>query len=158
MLTSYKGKKAVSLVEVLIAMALLSTLALPMGMFLMEYMKGSSQIGDYYQILNLVEQKLEIAMKMPFHEVPNGKTTDTLLKNSKGPDLDLKPSQVAKSMVKFQLEAETLPIEFAALKDSFSGLLQRARVEEGMKRLKLRAEWGEKGKHNIELIAWRANL
>ncbi len=158
MLTSHKGKKAVSLVEVLIAMALLSTLALPMGMFLMEYMKGSSQIGDYYQILNLVEQKLEIAMKMPFHEVPTGKTSDALLKNSKGPDLDLRSSQVAKSKVKFKLEAEILPVEFAALKDSFSGLLQRARVEEGMKRLKLRAEWGEKGKHNIELIAWRANL
>lgn len=151
-------RKAVSLIEVLIAMAMLSTLALPMGMFLHEYVRGSSQLGDYYQILNLVEQRLETAMEMPFNSIPDGQSTGILIENDSGSDLDLRPVEVAKEVVKFRLSAETLPVEFAALKDAFSGQLQRARVEEGMKRLELVAEWGDKGKHNIKLLAYKANL
>lgn len=158
MLASQMGKRAISLVEVLIAMAVLSTLALPMGMFLIEYARGSSQLGDYYQTLNLVEQKLETAMDMPFQLVPEGLTTDKLIENPFGMALDLRQTEVAKSLVKFSLQVEVIPVEFAALKDSFSGQLQRARVEEGMKRLEVTAEWGEKGKHNIRLVAYKANL
>lgn len=153
-----RARKAVSLIEVLIAMAMLSTLALPMGMFLHEYVRGSSQLGDYYQILNLVEQRLETAMEMPFNSIPDGQSTGILIKNDSGSDLDLRPVEVAKEVVKFRLSAETLPVEFAALKDAFSGQLQRARVEEGMKRLEIVAEWGDKGKHNIKLLAYKANL
>ncbi|GAB4277691.1 MAG: hypothetical protein Kow0029_20570 [Candidatus Rifleibacteriota bacterium] len=153
-----KTKKAISLVEVLIAMAMLSTLALPMGMFLIEYARGSSQLGDYYQILNQLEQRLEIAMKIPFELVPVGVSTDVLIKNDKGMDLDLRKVEIARNLVTFKLETEILPVEFAALKDSFSGQLQRARVEEGMKRLEITAEWGDKGRHNIKLVAYRAKL
>lgn len=153
-----RARKAVSLIEVLIAMAMLSTLALPMGMFLHEYVRGSSQLGDYYQILNLVEQRLETAMEMPFNSIPEGQSTGILIENASGSDLDLRPVEVAKEVVKFRLSAETLPVEFAALKDAFSGQLQRARVEEGMKRLELVAEWGDKGRHNIKLLAYKANL
>ena len=155
---SLQRRKAISLVEVLIAMAILSTLALPMGMFLIEYARGSSQLGDYYQILNLVEQRLEVAMEMPFEKVPDGNSTSVLIENPFGASLDLRPVEVAKEVVKFTLSAETLPVEFAALKDSFSGQLQRARVEDGVKRLELKAIWGKKGQHNITLIAYRANL
>lgn len=158
MLVSPNGKRAISLVEVLIAMAMLSTLALPMGMFLVEYARGSSQLGDYYQTLNLLEQKLEIAMEMPFNDVPIGTSADVLVKNPTGMDLDLRPAEVAKINVKFSLTVDLIPVEFAALKDSFSGHLQRARVEKGMKRLEIVAAWGKKGKHQIRLIAYRANL
>ncbi len=147
-----------SLVEVLIAMAMLSTLALPMGMFLIEYARGSSQLGDYYQILNLVEQKLEIAMELPFSAVPEGESSGVFIENSSGAGLDLRIAEVAKEKVRFKLVVETLPVEFAALRDSFSGQLQRARVEQGMKRLELTAEWGDKGRHNIKLLAYKANL
>ncbi|MFZ5950685.1 MAG: type IV pilus modification PilV family protein [Candidatus Rifleibacteriota bacterium] len=152
------GRKAISLVEVLIAMAILSTLALPMGMFLVEYARGSSQLGDYYQILNMVEQRLEIAMDMPFARVPEGTTTNMLIDNPFGAELDLRPAEINKELVKFSLQVETLPVEFAAFKDSFSGQLQRARVEDGMKRLELTASWGNKGQHRINLIAYRGNL
>jgi hypothetical protein len=155
---NFSPRKAVSLVEVLIAMAMLSTLALPMGMFLIEYARGSSQLGDYYQILNLVEQKLEIAMEMPFNSVPDGESTGIFIENSSGAGLDLRIAEVAKEKVRFKLVVETLPVEFAALRDAFSGQLQRARVEQGMKRLELTAEWGDKGQHNIKLLAYKANL
>ncbi len=152
------GRKAISLVEVLIAMAILSTLALPMGMFLVEYARGSSQLGDYYQILNMVEQRLEIAMDMPFARVPEGTATNLLIDNPFGADLDLRSAEINKELVKFSLQVETLPVEFAAFKDSFSGQLQRARVEDGMKRLELTASWGNKGQHRINLVAYRGNL
>ncbi len=152
------SKKGLSLVEVLIAMAILSTLALPMGMFLIEYTKGSSQIGDYYQILNLVEQKLEATLSMPFNAIPTGVTSGKVVSNHFGQDLDLRPAQVQKVLVTFKLKAELVPVEFAVVKDAFSGQLQRARVEEGMKRLELTAYWGENDKHSVNLIAYKANL
>jgi hypothetical protein len=139
-------------------MAMLSTLALPMGMFLIEYSRGSSQLGDYYQVLNMVEQRLEITMKMPFHSIPVGKTEKALIENRSGMNLDLRTAEVGKNQIQFTLETEILPVEFAAMKDSFSGLLQRARVEQGIKRLELTAKWGKKRKHNIKLVAFKANL
>ncbi|MGM0599039.1 MAG: type IV pilus modification PilV family protein [Candidatus Rifleibacteriota bacterium] len=153
-----KSKKAISLVEVLIAMAVLSTLALPMSMFLIEYTRGSSELGDYYQILNQVEERLNIAMSMPFNRIPIGISKDVLIDNPFNVDLDLKQKQIAKNLVSFKLKVETLPAEFSAYKDSFSGILQRARVEEGLKKLIVSAEWGDDNRHHIELVAYRANL
>lgn len=147
-----------SLVEVLIALTMLSTLALPMFMFLVEYSRGSSQLGDYYQILNIVEEKLDTALAMNFIEIPTGESTDRLIESETGRNLDLRPVQVAKEIISFRLQAEIMPVEFAAMKDSFSGQLQRARVEDGMKRIEIIAEWGDRKKHNISLIAYKANL
>jgi hypothetical protein len=153
-----ESKKAISLVEVLIAMAVLSTLALPMSMFLIEYSRGSSQLGDYYQILNQVEERLNIAMSMPFNRIPIGLSEDVLIDNPFSMNLDLKQQKIGKNLVSFKLEVETLPAEFAAYKDSFSGILQRARVEEGLKKLVVSARWGDDKQHHIELVAYRANL
>lgn len=155
---NHSHRKAVSLVEVLIAIAMLSTLALPMGMFLIEYSRGSLQLGDYYQILNLVEQKLEIAMEMPFNSIPDGESSETFITNPSGVGLDLHVAEIAKKKVHFKLVVETLPVGFAALRDAFSGQLQRVRVEQGMKRLELTAKWGDKQQHNITLLAYKANL
>ena len=151
-------KNGISLVEVLIAIAILSTMALPMGMFIVEYAKGSSQIGDYYQILNLVEQKMEIALTMPFNEIPQGKTADKLIKNLNGQNLDLRPAQVAKTLVNFEMNSATFPVEFAAVKYANTGQLQRVRVEKGMKKIEIIARWGKKATHNLNLIAYKANL
>lgn len=149
---------AVSLVEVLIAMAILSTLALPMLMFIVEYSRGSSQLGDYYQILNLLEEKLEIAQSMNFAEIPGGETSGVLVESPTGHNLDLRPAEIAHEIVSFRMKAEVLPVEFAAMKDPLSGELQRARVEDGMKRIEIIAEWGGKRPHNLNLVAYKANL
>ena len=79
MLAIRNRQAAVSLVEVLIALAILSTLALPMLMFLVEYSRGSSQLGDYYQILNIVEEKLDTALALNFVDIPTGETDGKLI-------------------------------------------------------------------------------
>lgn len=157
-----RRQAAVSLVEVLIAMAILSTLALPMGMFLVEYNRGSSQLGDYYQILNILEEKLEGILAMSFHDIPEGEQADTLLEKEGKSVMDLRPVQVAGSLVYFKLRCEIVPVDFAALKDPASGELQKARVEDGMKKIEIIAHWGDKkgdkSKHSLNLVAYRANL
>ncbi len=149
---------AVSLVEVLVALAILSTLALPMLMFIVEYSRGSSQLGDYYQILNIVEEKLDAALAMDFVEIPAGETVSKLIESPTGRVLDLRPAEVAREIVTFRMRTEIMPAEFSAMKDSTSGQLQRARVEDGLKRIEIVAEWGDKKKHSINLIAYKANL
>jgi len=151
-------RAAVSLVEVLIAMAILSMLALPMGMFLVEYNRGSSHVGDYYQVLNLLEQKLETALALRFHAIPSGKTVASLLDSDGKTILDMAPAIVSNSKVHFTLNVESVSVDFIAMKDSVSGQVQRARAEDGMKRLEIIAEWGQKIKHSLNLIAYKANL
>lgn len=158
MLAIRNRQAAVSLVEVLIALAILSTLALPMLMFLVEYSRGSSQLGDYYQILNIVEEKLDTALAMDFAGIPTGETDGKLIKAENSRPLDLRPAQVGHEIVRFRIRAEMVTVEFSAMKDATSGQLQRARVEDGMKRIEITAEWGDKKKHNISLIAYKANL
>jgi hypothetical protein len=95
---------------------------------------------------------------MPFNRIPIGRSSGVLIDNPFSMDLDLRPAEIAQNEVHYSLTVDMMPIEFSALKDSFSGQLQRARVEEGMKRLEIVAEWGDKKQHNIRLIAYRANL
>ncbi|OGK08092.1 MAG: hypothetical protein A2W80_00165 [Candidatus Riflebacteria bacterium GWC2_50_8] len=158
MLRIWQKRAAISLVEVVFAMAILSTLALPMGMFLVEQTRGSSQLGDYYQILNLLEEKLEIALEMKFQDIPTGETRDVLVESEGGRALDLRPAEVARNLVSFRIRVELLPVSFSALKDAASSELQSVVAEDGMKKIEIFAEWGEKGRHNLNLVAYRSNL
>jgi len=158
MLRLIQKRAAISLVEIMIAMAILSTLALPMGMFLVEQMRGSSQLGDYYQILNLLEEKLETALEMRFHDIPVGEVHDRLIESEGARDLDLRPVEVARNLVRFRMNTEILPVSFSAMKDAVSGELQAVTLEDGMKRIEIVAEWGDKGRHNLNLVAYRSNL
>jgi len=158
MLCITNKRSAVSLVEIMIAMAILSTLALPMGMFLVEQMRGSSQLGDYYQILNLLEEKLETAIEMRFHDIPAGEVSDVLIESEGARDLDLRPAEVARNLVHFRMKTELLSVNLSAMKDAMSGELQSVVVEDGMKKIEIIAEWGEKGRHNLNLTAYRSNL
>ena len=158
MLRIRQKRAAVSLVEVMIAMAILSTLALPMGMFLVEQMRGSSQLGDYYQILNLLEEKLEIALEMRFQDIPVGEIKDMLVESEGSRGLDLCPAEVARNLVTFRMRSELLPVSLSALKSAASSELQSIVAEDGMKRIEIFAEWGEKRQHSLNLVAYRANL
>lgn len=153
-----RKQRAVSLVEVLIALAILSTLALPMGMFLIEYSRGSARLGDYYQAVNLVEQHLEMALSMHFSCIPLGEVSDTVITDDEGRQIDLRPVELSGKTIMFTMKTELIPVDFAALRDPHTRELQRARVEEGMKRIEVTAKWGDKGRQNISLISYRANL
>jgi hypothetical protein len=158
MLRNRQKRAAISLVEVMIAMAILSTLALPMGMFLVEQMRGSSQLGDYYQILNLLEEKLETALEIRFQDIPVGDIRDVLVESEGHRGLDLRPAEVARNIVSFRMRSELLPVNCAALKSATSSEIQSVNVEDGMKRIEIFAEWGEKRQHSLNLVAYRANL
>jgi prepilin-type N-terminal cleavage/methylation domain-containing protein len=158
MLRSWQKRAGVSLIEVMIAMAILSTLALPMGMFLVEQMRGSSQLGDYYQILNLLEEKLETVLDMRFQDIPVGDVKDVLVESQGSRGLDLRPAEVARNMVNFRMRCEMLPVNFSALKDAASNELESIVAEDSMKRVEIFAEWGDKRQHSLNLVAYRANL
>jgi prepilin-type N-terminal cleavage/methylation domain-containing protein len=153
-----RQKRAVSLVEVMIAMAILSTLALPMGMFLIEQMRGSSQLGDYYQILNLLEEKLETALDMRFHDIPSGEVHDVLVESDGHRGLDLRPAEISHNLVSFRMRSELIQISCAALKDAATSELQSVIVDDAMKRIEIQAEWGDRRQHRLNLVAYKANL
>lgn len=152
-----RKNKGISLVEILISLTMLSMLALPMGMFIVEYTKGSSDLGDRYQILNLVEQKMEAALALPFAKLPEKETNSVIVKNSKT-SLDLRPAQVGKAAVVYHMNVTTLPAEFSAVRDAYNGQLQNARVENGLKKIEIKAIWGKNKSRMIKLIAYKANL
>lgn len=154
---AHNKRNGISLVEVLIAITMLSTLALPLGMFIVEYTKGSSDLGDRYQILNLIEEKLEAALALPYNSIPDNVTTNKLI-NGGREKLDLRPSQVGKSLVNFSMRATSLPVEFSAVRDAYNGQLQNARVENGLKKIIIKAVWGKHNEHSEKLIAYKANL
>lgn len=158
MLRNRLKRAAISLVEVMIAMAILSTLALPMGMFLVEQLRGSSQLGDYYQILNLLEEKVDIALEMRFQDIPTGEVKDVLIESEGGRSLDLRPAEVARNLVSFRMRSELLSVSCSAMKDAASSELQTVVAEDGMKRIEIFAEWGDNRQHSLNLVAYRANL
>lgn len=158
MFSNRNRRSAISLVEVLIAMAILSTLALPMGMFLVEYNRGSSQLGDYYQILNLTEEKLEKILAMSFHDIPVGKNAGRLFEVDTRPVLDLRPAKIGNSLVKFEIVAELVNLEFSALRDAATFEMEKVKLDSAMKRIEVTASWGKESQHKISLLAYKAHL
>lgn len=154
-----KNRKAVSLIEVMIALAILSTLALPSFMFIFEYTKGGSDLGDRYEALNRVEERIEAALAMPFNLIPEGKTTEGIIEGENGRKLDLNPITLGNNSVEFECEVKILPVDFTLMRNYSTRQLQKVKVENGMKRITITAKWG-KGKkvQNVQLMAYKANL
>lgn len=154
-----KSRKAVSLIEVMIALAILSTLVLPSFMFIFEYSKGGSDLGDRYEVLNRAEERIEAALAIPFHLIPEGKTTKVVIEGENGRKLDLNPITLGNNTVEFECEVKTIPVDFTLMKNFSTRQLQKARLENGMKRITVTAQWG-KGKRaqNVQLMAYKANL
>ncbi len=151
----------ITLVEVLIALTILSTLLLPIGMFLVEYLRGSDSLGDFHQVMNLLEEKMEVALAQPFHRLPVGTSENVRLAGEArdpGDVLDLRPVEVGRNLVRFSLEVEMVPVEFSAILNPRNGTMDRRRVEDGLKRLTLVGTWGDKNQHRLDLVAFKADL
>ena len=96
---------------------------------------------------------------MNFYDIPDGKSTDVVIESENGRKLDLKPIKIGANEVSFDFEAETLPVSFAAMKDAETRQLQKATLDEGMKKITITANWGKgKRKQNIQMIVYKANL
>jgi len=148
----------ITLLEVLIAFTILSTLLLPLGMFLIEYLRGSDSLGDYHQVMNILEEKMEVAFAQSYSRIPLGVSENCRLASDEKNALDLRPVEVGRSLVKFSLNVELVPVEFSAIVEPASGKVQRTRLEDGMKKLTLRGVWGDKSRHSLDLVAYKADL
>lgn len=148
----------ITLVEVLIALTILSTLMLPLGMFLVEYLRGSDNLGDFHQVMNLLEEKMELALAQPFTRLPLGVSENTRLSNDARDALDLRPVEVGRNLVTFSLLVELVSVEFSAIKDPRTGQMERLHADDGLKRLTLKGTWGDKGQHMLDLVAFKADL
>lgn len=154
-----KNNQGVSLIEVMIALTILSSLILPGFMFIIEYTRGGSEIGDRFEILSRVEERLEAALAMPFADIPEGITTDKVIESENGRKLDLKPITISKRKVSFECSVEVLPVTFSAIKDYSTRQLQKITVEKGLKKVIITAKWGKSNREKkIDLIAYKANL
>ncbi|HOY66771.1 MAG TPA: prepilin-type N-terminal cleavage/methylation domain-containing protein [Candidatus Ozemobacteraceae bacterium] len=157
-------RRAVTLLEVLIALTILSTVLLPVGMFMVEYLRGSSELGEYHQVMNILEEKMETALALPFDALPVGRSKNVRLGHDadetgkRSVTLDLRPVQVGVEEVGFELEVEPVPLEFSAVADPDTGRMERTRLEASYKRLILRAGWGSRSRHNLDLVAYKADL
>lgn len=153
-----RPKRGVTLLEVLIAMTILSTILLPIGMYLLEYVKGSNDLGNFHKVMNILEEKMEVALSQPFEAIPVGLTENRKITYSGKDALDLRSIALGDDTVKFSVLVETVPLEFSAIADAGTGHLDRARVEEGMKRFTMKATWGKKQDHAFDLVAYKADL
>ncbi len=154
----FKVSKGISLVEVMVALTILSMLALPGFMFLFEYTKDGSRVGDYYQVLNALETRMEQAYAMDFLSLPVGETKDREVKGANGQNLDLRPSQISNNLVSFKMTVEVMPLSFSALEGPSSTRLRRVHAEDLYKKVNLTAYWGKNERHKVELLAYKANL
>ena len=154
-----KNNKGVSLIEVMTALTILSTLILPSFMFLFEYAKGGSEIGDRFEVLNRIEERLESALAMPFNDIPEGLSKDITIESENGRKLDLKPLKIGNKQVSFECSVEIIPMTFEAMKDYKTHQLQKATIENGLKKITIIAKWG-KGNYNqrVQLTVYKANL
>ncbi|MBF0498725.1 MAG: prepilin-type N-terminal cleavage/methylation domain-containing protein [Candidatus Riflebacteria bacterium] len=151
-------KPGITLVEMLVALSILSTILLPIGMFLVEYLRGSNELGDSHQVMNLLEEKMELVLTRPFSAIPIGSTEGKAVIFEGRSVIDLRPVDLGVQKVSFSLNVEVVPVEFSAIADPKTGRIERATVDDGMKRLTLRAVWGRKGERFLDLVAYKADL
>ncbi len=154
-----KNNQGISLIEVMTALTILSTLILPLFMFLIEYAKGGSDIGDRFEILNRIEERLETALSMPFDTIPEGLSKDITIESENGKTLDLKPIKISNKQVSFECMVETIPTNFEAIKNYNTHQIQRAKIENGLKKITITAKWGkDNNSREIQLMVYKANL
>lgn len=154
-----KNNQGISLIEVMTALTILSTLILPAFMFLIEYVKGGSDIGDRFEILNRIEERLDTALAMPFNDIPDGLSKDIIIESGNGRKLDLKPIKISNKLVSFECMTETIPMNFEAIKNYTTHQIQRAKIENGLKKITITAKWGkDNNSQKIQLMVYKANL
>jgi hypothetical protein len=141
-----------------VAITILSTILLPIGMYLIEYLKGSTELGNSHQVMAILAEKMEGLLSQPYSFIPAGTTAGKRIMHDEIEVIDLRPMDVGPSMVAFTLQVELVPVEFTAIGDPSNGTLERAKLDEGMKRLTLKAAWGKKNEHFFDLVAFKADL
>jgi prepilin-type N-terminal cleavage/methylation domain-containing protein len=151
-------KKGVTLLESLIALTIVSTILLPISLFLLEYMKGTGELGTLHQVINILEEKMEQALQKPYAALPTGVTENRRITHEGKEVVDLHTIDLAGTEVALSLQVDVVPVEFSAIGSAESGGLERSKVEDGYKRLVLTATWGKKKRESFDLVAYKADL
>lgn len=153
-----RSPRGITLLEVLVGITLLTTVLLPIGMFLIEYLRGSTELGNSHQVISLVEEKMETALAQPFEAIPIGLSENRRLVHDGRETIDLRPMELGPETVRFTMNVEALPVEFSAIADLSSGRIEKVKVDDGFKKITVRAVWGRKSQHFFDLTAYKANL
>ncbi len=153
-----RPRQGITLLEVLVGFTLLTTVLLPIFMFLVEYLRGSTELGNSHQVISLVEEKMETALGQPFEALPIGLTENRRLVYDGRETIDLRPMELGPETVKFTMNVEAVPLEFSAIADGVSGRVEKVKVDDGFKKITVRAVWGRKSEHFFDLTAFKANL
>ena len=153
------SRAAVTLVEVLVALTILSTIMIPVGMFMSQTFRGSADLTLASQVLNLLETTLEEALNLPFARLPVGTLSNMALRDEGGTLLlDLNPHEVGGEPVALTLEVEMAPVTLNILSDPATGDSVQKKLAQSLKRLHLIARWGKEQQHALDLGAWKADL
>lgn len=152
-------RRAISLIEVMIILAILSLFVLPGFMLMKEYSRGGNTISERYEILSFLEERLETALALPFADIPEGVKSDVIIDGGNGLKLDLKPIVVAGKVITFECKTEILNLDFSAYRDYDSRQIKSITLENGMKRITITARWG-KGTYiqDLSLTSYKADL
>lgn len=150
--------RGISLVEVLIVLALLSSLLLPLGMYLAEYMRGSTSLGEFHQVLNIIEERMELALSYPYNDLPVGLVENRHIPHRSGPGIDLRSVTVGDNLVHLSLDVTVIPLDFSVVVNPAVGEVRRFSAENSMKKLFLKAVWGRNNEHSLDLTAYKADL
>ena len=155
-LYSKKNSHAVSLVEIMPFMAILSILILPLLILFSEYSRGDSVLKENYEVLSAVEERIETVLAMSFSDLLVGERQDVLIESKNGIKLDLRPiSIVNNKKVYFKCIVEEFPVSFSSIKNIKTDNHQRIILDKAMKKVTIIANWGKK---DIKLICFKSNL
>ncbi len=157
---SKKNSHAVSLVEIMPIMAILSILILPLFILVTEFNSGNSTLKEDYEVLASVEAKIETVMAMPFSDLPEGESQNVLIESKNGIKLDLRPiSIVNNKTVYFKCLVENFPVSFSSIKNKSTNNYKKVTIENGMKKVTVTANWGKKENlKTVKLICYKSNF
>ena len=157
---SKKNSHAVSLVEVMPIMAILSILILPLLILVTEYNRGDFSLKENYEVLASVEEKIETVLAMSFSDLIEGERQNVIIESKNGIKLDLRPVFINNKIVNFKCIVETFPVAFSPIKsNATNNNYKRINLENGMKKVTIIANWGKKDRmKTIELICYKSNL
>lgn len=157
---SLNNRTAISLLEILIAFAIFSIVLLPITIFFIEYFRTAGDVSFLHQVTSLLEEKMEVALSLPYKNLPVGETKDCVVLSessiSANKYLDLRPIQLASNLVTFRMIVEEIPLEASAIKNLETGELARFRFENCYKKVTIIASW-DKNK-GLDLTGYKGDL
>lgn len=154
----FLNTKAVSLIEAMVFLALLSFFSLPLSVLLLENGQVVFSAEDSNKIQSRLYRIAELLVFFDYHEIPVGTITNTILQSKDNYIIDLTPLNLSDRQVSFALEVKELAAEFKALKSATSNKLVGAHLDAAMKKITIAVNSQNEDISIENIIIYRANL